>query len=37
VHDLTVKIKPDDIDKAEMAIKMVEDYIDIDLLIKKIS
>jgi len=37
VHDLTVKIKPDDINKAEMAIKMVEDYIDIDLLIKKIS
>ncbi|MFH0839647.1 MAG: AAA family ATPase [Candidatus Omnitrophota bacterium] len=37
IHDLTVKIKPDDIDKAEMAIKLVEDYIDIDLLIKKIS
>jgi hypothetical protein len=37
VHDLTVKIKPDDLNKAEMAIKMVEDYIDIDLLIKKIS
>lgn len=37
IHDLTVKIKPDDTDKAEMAIKLVEDYIDIDLLVKKIS
>ena len=37
VHDLTVKIKPDDTAKADMAIKMVEDYVDIDLLIKKIS
>jgi hypothetical protein len=37
VHDLTVKIKPDDTDKTDMAIKMVEDYIDIDFLIKKIS
>ncbi|MDD5679876.1 MAG: DRTGG domain-containing protein, partial [Candidatus Omnitrophica bacterium] len=37
VHDLTVKIKPDDINKADMAIKMVEDFIDIDLLIQKIS
>ena len=37
IHDLTVKIKPDDINKADMAIKMVEDHIDKDLLIKKIS
>ncbi len=37
VHDLTVKIKPDDTNKADLAIKMVEDFIDIDLLVKKIS
>jgi len=37
IHDLVVKIKPNDAVKAETAIKMVEYYIDIDLLMKKIS
>ena len=37
IHDLVVKIKPNDTVKAEMAIRMVEKYIDTDLLIKKIA
>ncbi len=37
IHDLVVKIKPSDTVKAETAIKMVEKYIDIDLLIKKMA
>jgi len=35
IHDLVVKIKPSDNVKAEMAIKMIEEYIDIDFLMKK--
>jgi BioD-like phosphotransacetylase family protein len=37
IHDLVVKIKPTDAVKAETAIRMVEKYIDIDLLIKKMA
>lgn len=37
IHDLVVKIKPNDTVKAETAIKIVEEYVDIDLLIKKIA
>ena len=37
IHDLVVKIKPKDAAKVETAIKMVEEYVDIDLLIKKIA
>lgn len=37
IHDLVVKIKPNDTVKAEIAIKMVEEYVDIDLLIKKMA
>jgi len=37
VHDLVVKIKPSDTAKAETAIKMVEKYIDINLLMKKMA
>lgn len=37
IHDLVVKIKPSDNAKAEMAIKMVEKYIDIDFLMKKMA
>lgn len=33
IHDLVVKIKPSDTVKAETAIKMVEDYIDVELLV----
>jgi len=37
VHDLVVKIKPSDTVKAEIAIKLVEKHIDINLLMKKIA
>lgn len=37
VHDLVVKIKPSDAVKSEAAIKLVEEYVDIDLLMKKIA
>ena len=37
IHDLVVKIKPTDTVKAEMAIKMVEEHINVDRLIKKMA
>ncbi len=37
IHDLVVKIKPTDSVKAEMAIKMVENYVDVDRLIDKLA
>ena len=37
INDLEVKIKPEDLNKIEIAIKMVQRYVDIDRLIENIS
>ncbi|MBN1872536.1 MAG: AAA family ATPase [Candidatus Omnitrophica bacterium] len=37
IHDLVVKIKPNDTVKGQTAINMVEKYVDIELLMKRIS
>ncbi|MBU3911122.1 MAG: AAA family ATPase [Candidatus Omnitrophica bacterium] len=37
IHDLAIKINPVDRDKTRMAAKLVEQYVDIDALLKKIS
>ena len=36
VHDLTVKIKPEDAQKARLAKEMVKEYVDIEALIKEL-
>ncbi|MBU0758984.1 MAG: AAA family ATPase [Candidatus Omnitrophica bacterium] len=37
IHDLAIKITPEDRDKTQMAAKLVEKYVNIDELLKKIS
>lgn len=37
IHDLAVKINPEDKDKTRLAARLVEDYVDIDAILKKIS
>jgi len=35
IHDLTIKIRPGDREKTRIATKLVEDYVDIDRILKK--
>jgi BioD-like phosphotransacetylase family protein len=37
IHDLAVKMNPEDRDKVKAATEMVEDFVDIDAILKKIS
>jgi len=36
IHDLTVKIRPDDTEKIEAAVKMVGNYVDLESILKKV-
>lgn len=35
IHDLTVKIRPEDKDKIEMAVKFIKDYVDLDKIVER--
>jgi len=37
IHDLVIKIRPEDKEKTRMATRMVEEYVDIDRILKKIK
>jgi BioD-like phosphotransacetylase family protein len=34
IHDLTVKIRPENTAKINMAVKLVKDYVDLDKILK---
>ncbi|MDD5347676.1 MAG: DRTGG domain-containing protein, partial [Candidatus Omnitrophica bacterium] len=36
IHDLTVKIKPENITKINMAVKLIKDHVDLDKILKGI-
>jgi BioD-like phosphotransacetylase family protein len=35
IHDLTVKIRPEDKDKIDMAVKFIKDYVDLDKILER--
>ena len=35
IHDLTVKIRPEDKDKIDMAVKFIKDYVDLDKIVER--